>query len=277
MKRVLSIQDISCVGKCSLTVALPVISAAGLEAAILPTAILSAHTAFKRFTSCDLAANIRPFAADWLAEGITFDGIYTGYLGSSGQIEAAEWIFKQFDRPGLLRFVDPAMGDDGKLYTGFDRSFAGKMAKLCSMAEIIVPNLTEAAMMLGQQWKPHGYNEPEIRDMLKRLCGLGCPVAVLTGVSFDREHQGAAFYDCRSGEYGVCFGESLPGSFPGTGDVFASAVFSALMRGKALPDALRIAVNFTCESIKRSLNSPDRRWYGVDFEHAIPNFINALK
>ena len=130
MKRVLSIQDISCVGKCSLTVALPVLSAAGLEASILPTSILSTHTAFKGFTFRDLTEDILPIAEHWKTQNITFDGIYTGYLGSVRQIEAVECVFDQFHKEGQLRFVDPAMGDNGQLYVGFTPDFAAKRISL---------------------------------------------------------------------------------------------------------------------------------------------------
>ena len=152
MKRVLSIQDISCVGKCSLTVALPIISAAGIETAILPTAVLSTHTAFKNFTFRDLTDDIQNISDTWKLENVTFDGIYTGYLGSFRQIDLVAKIFDDFNRPGMLRFVDPAMGDNGKLYPGFDEAFARKMGELCGKADIIVPNFTEAAFMLGEKY-----------------------------------------------------------------------------------------------------------------------------
>ena len=149
MKRILSIQDISCVGKCSLTVALPIISAFGIEAGILPTATLSTHTAFQGFTFRDLTDDIEPIAKHWEEQNIEFDALYTGYLGSKRQIDLVLDLFKRFGE-GKLKFVDPAMGDNGKLYVGFDRDFAHEMAKLCAAADIIVPNLTEACFMLDK-------------------------------------------------------------------------------------------------------------------------------
>ncbi len=277
MKRVLSIQDISCVGKCSLTVALPIISAAGLETAILPTAVLSTHTAFSRFTFRDLTDDISPVTGHWLEEGIVFDGIATGYLGSFRQIELVEKIFADFYHAGMLRFVDPAMGDNGKLYVGFDEAFARRMAELCGKADIIVPNLTEAAFMLGEKYLESDYSVDEIKDLLKRLCALGCPVAALTGVSFEPGKCGVMAYDSRNDTYCEYYSEKIPVSFHGTGDVFSSACFAALMRGQSLEKALQTAVEFTVESIRKTISYDGHNWYGVDFESATPLLLELLK
>ena len=278
MKRVLSIQDISCVGKCSLTVALPIISAAGLETAILPTAVLSTHTAFKGFTFRDLTDDILPVTEHWKKENIVFDGIGTGYLGSFRQIELVEKIFAEFDHPGMLRFVDPAMGDNGRLYTGFDEKFARKMGDLCGKADIIVPNLTEAAFMLGEKYLESGtYCADDIKYLLKRLCALGTPVAVLTGISLQPGKCGVMAYDSRKDEFCEYYSEHLPFSFHGTGDVFASACFAAMLKGQPLLKALTTAVEFTVESIRRTVAHENHNWYGVDFESAIPKLLELLK
>lgn len=276
MKRVLSVQDISCVGKCSLTVALPILSAAGLETAILPTAVLSTHTAFPGFTFRDLTDDLRPISAHWRQQRIAFDGIYTGYLGSLRQIELVEELFADFSQPGMLRFVDPAMGDNGKLYVGFTPDFARRMGKLCGTADLIVPNLTEAAFMLGEPYLGDRYTESDIRRLLDKLCGLGCSTAVLTGVSLEPNRCGVAALERETGRFSTYFSEYLPYSFHGTGDVFASAMFGALMRGRGLDDALRIAVEFTVESIRRTVDHPDHNWYGVDFESAVPLLLRLL-
>lgn len=276
MKRVLSIQDISCVGKCSLTVALPIISAAGIETAILPTAVLSTHTAFSRFTFRDLTDDIQEIADHWMEEKIVFDGIATGYLGSFRQIELVEKIFENFNHEGMLRFVDPAMGDHGKLYVGFDEKFARRMGELCGKADIIVPNLTEAAFMLGEEYMGDTYTAEDIKALLKRLCGLGAPVAVLTGVSLEKGKCGAMAYDSRSGEYFEYYSEKLPVSFHGTGDVFSSACFAALMSGQNLTKALRTAVEYTVESIRKTISYEGHNWYGVDFESATPLLLKLL-
>ena len=175
MKRIVSIQDISCVGKCSLTVALPIISAMGVECGILPTAVLSTHTAFSEFTFCDLTDQIEPISAHWKREGLKFDAIYTGYLGSFEQLDLVSAFFDDHGADDdTLIFVDPAMGDYGKLYTGFTPAFAKAMgATVCAKADIIVPNLTEASFMLGIPYVDAGYDEAYIKDILKRLVGLG--------------------------------------------------------------------------------------------------------
>lgn len=276
MKRVLSIQDISCVGKCSLTVALPIVSAAGVETAILPTAVLSTHTAFKGFTFRDLTDDIPEIVSHWQQEKICFDGIYTGYLGSFRQIELVEHIFDGFHHDGMLKFVDPAMGDNGKLYTGFDADFAKRMGGLCGKADIIVPNFTEAAFMLGEDFMDDGYSVADVKSLLKRLCDLGCPVAALTGVSPEPGKCGVMAYDSRNGEYCEYYSERIPVSFHGTGDVFASSCFAALVREKTLPQAFATAVEFTVESIRQTVAHENHNWYGVDFESAIPKLLTML-
>lgn len=278
MKRVLSIQDISCVGKCSLTVALPIVSAAGIETSILPTAVLSTHTMFSRFTFRDLTDDIPEIAQHWLEEKIKFDGIYTGYLGSFRQIDLVEKIFEDFYHDGMLRFVDPAMGDNGKLYPGFDEAFARKMGELCGKADIIVPNFTEAAFMLGEEYMADtAYTADDVKALLKRLCALGAPIAALTGVSLEAGKYGVMAYDSTKDEYCEYYSEHLPYSFHGTGDVFASACFAALMRGKSLKDSLKTAVEFTIEAIRQTVTAENPIWYGVDFEKAIPRLLELLK
>ena len=278
MKRVLSVQDISCVGKCSLTVALPIISAAGIEAAILPTAVLSTHTVFSRFTFRDLTDDIPGITEHWLEEKIKFDGISTGYLGSFRQIELVEKLFDDFSRPGMLRFVDPAMGDNGKLYPGFDEAFARKMGELCGKADIIVPNFTEAAFMLGEEYMAErDYSADDVKALLKRLCGLGSPIAAITGVSLEKGKYGVMAYDSTKDEYCEYYSEHLPYSFHGTGDVFSSACFAALMYGKPLAEALKVAVEFTIEAIRKTVSQENPIWYGVDFELAIPKLLELLK
>jgi pyridoxine kinase len=271
MKRILSVHDISCVGKCSLTVALPIISSFGIEAAILPTATLSTHTAFGSFTFHDLSEDIAPICKVWKSEGIEFDGIYTGYLGSKEQIDLVLGIFKDFGE-GKLKFVDPAMGDNGKLYKGFDESFAKEMARLCAAADVIVPNLTEACFMLDKPYIAEGYDEAYIKDMLVSLTALGCKKAVLTGVGFTPDKLGCYGYDAESGEFWCDFNDRKSQSFHGTGDVFASVCFASVMNGKSLRDAGAFAADFVCESIEATLTDDKPIWYGVNFEKVIKKF-----
>ena len=224
MKRIITIQDISCVGKCSLTVALPVISAMGVEACVLPTAVLSTHTAFKGFTFRDLTSDISEITAHWKQEKIHFDAIYTGYLGSFEQINLMHSLINDFGGEGTRVIVDPCMGDNGYLYSGFTEDFAFAMAGLCSKADVIVPNLTEASFMLGIPYLASGYTKEYIEDLLKKLAELGSRRVVLKGISFDDKKLGIASYDSQTQKINWYFHEKMPQSFHGTGDIFASVL-----------------------------------------------------
>ncbi len=268
MKRILTVQDISCVGKCSLTVALPIISAFGIEASILPTAVLSTHTAFKHFTFRDLSRDIPAICCAWKDEGLEFDGIYTGYLGSKEQISQVLRIFQDFGQ-GKLKFVDPAMGDNGVLYKGFSKDYALEMAKLCAKADIIVPNLTEACFMTGKPYIASGYDEDYIRDILIALTKLGCDEVILTGVGFEDNKLGCYGYNATKGKFWCDFNEKKPQSFHGTGDVFASVCFALIMKGASLSYAAEAAADFVCDSIDATLEDEKPIWYGVNFEKVL--------
>ena len=276
MKRIITVQDISCVGKCSLTVALPVISAMGVEACVLPTAVLSTHTAFKGFTFRDLTSDLSAIAEHWKNEKIHFDAIYTGYLGSFEQIDLIHSLIKDFGNGGTRIIVDPCMGDNGSLYSGFTKDFAFAMAGLCSKAEVIVPNLTEASYMLGIPYVEKGYTKEYIEDLLKKLAGLGARRVILKGVSFDDKKLGIVSYDSESEKITWYFHEKMPQSFHGTGDIFASVLTGALVRGLKLDEACRLAADFVVESIRATLSHKDYNWYGVDFETAIPKLLVRL-
>lgn len=277
MKRILTIQDISCVGKCSLTVALPIISAFGVETSVLPTAVLSTHTAFKDFTFRDLTCDMQGIAKHWKEQNISFDALYTGYLGSFEQLNIVSNLIDNFKTKDNFVIIDPVMGDNGSLYVGFDQAFANSMAKLCSKADIIVPNLTEASFMLKEPYIEKDYDEDYIKQTLKKLTNLGAKKAVLTGVKLGNNQIGAYAYDSTTNSYFSYFREYLPESFHGTGDVFASTLCGGLTIKKTLYDALKIAVDYTVESIKITINSPDKNWYGVEFEKAIPYLIDRIK
>ena len=276
MKRIITVQDISCVGKCSLTVALPVISAMGVEACVLPTAVLSTHTAFKGFTFRDLTSDISAITSHWKQEKISFDAIYTGYLGSFEQINLMYDLIKDFGGGSTHVIVDPCMGDNGSLYSGFTQDFAAAMAKLCSKAEVIVPNLTEASYMLGIPYVENGYTKEYIEDLVKKLAELGTRKVVLKGVSFDDKKLGIVCYDTQTEKITWYFHEKMPQSFHGTGDIFASVLTGALVRGLSLDKACRLAADFVVEAIKATLSHKDYNWYGVDFETAIPKLLVRL-
>ena len=276
MKRILTIQDISCLGQCSLTVALPIISAMGIETAILPTAVLSTHTMFKNFTCKDLTDQIQPIAKHWKEENITFDAVYTGYLGSFEQIDLMKEFFDQFKTDSNILFVDPAMADNGKLYPAFDEAFAKHMGTLCGKADIIVPNVTEAAFMTGMEYKSE-YDEEYIKEMLNRLCELGAKISILTGVGFEDGKTGVMGYDKEKNEYHYYSHDKLPISYHGTGDIFSSTCVGAMMRGMDWKDAIAVAADYTAECIRLTLEDPAKPWYGVNFEQAIPYLIKRIE
>lgn len=275
-KRIAAIHDISCFGKCSLTVALPIISAAGIETAVIPTAILSTHTGgFNGFTSLDLTDEMPKIIDHWNSLDLKFDAIYSGYLGSKQQIDIVCDFLDKFKGKSTLAIVDPAMADNGKMYALFDLDFAQEMKKLCMKADIIVPNVTEACFILGEEYIPSGYGEDYIADILHRLAELGPKKIVLTGVRYDDKTVASVAFDSEKGEIHTVSSELIEGMFHGTGDVFASALTASLLRGKDVFEATEIAVDFTVGSIKRTSESGAEH-YGVDFERGLGEFINQL-
>ena len=275
MKRIITIQDISCVGKCSLSVALPIISAAGVEAGVLPTAVLSTHTAFPKFTFCDLTDEIQKISDAFTELNIDFDAIYTGYLGSFEQLRLVDEFIGTHKKEKTAVVIDPAMADNGKLYYGFTEEFAREMAKLAGKADLIIPNLTEASFMLGIPYR-RTYDEAYVKDVLRRLTELGCKRAALTGISLEEGKMGVYAYNSEDGSYFSYFNERLPASFHGTGDIFASATLGAYVRGMSVNDALALAVDYTLECMKCTVRDPEARFYGVNFEQALPMYIERL-
>lgn len=275
MKRIVTIQDISCVGKCSLTVALPIISAMGVETAIIPTAVLSTHTMFKNFTFKDLTEEIQPITRHWKEENIGFDAIYTGYLGSFEQIDIVASMFDEFKTDSNVIVVDPVMGDNGKLYPAFDEAFAEKMATLCAKADIIVPNMTEASFMTGMEYK-EDYDEEYVKKMLLQLSKLGAKISVLTGIGFKEGTTGVMGYDKEKDAFFYYSNEKLPASFHGTGDVFASTLVGAMMNGMDWKEGLKVAADYTAECIRITMNDKEGCWYGVNFEQGIPYLLKKI-
>lgn len=271
-KRLLTIQDISCVGQCSLTVALPIISACGVECAILPSSVLSNHTAgFSGWTFRDLTDEMPNILAQWKKEKVDFDAFYTGYV-SKTQIPHILDIMHETARPGALRIVDPVMGDGGKLYPGFDDDFPQEMCRLCNGADVIMPNLTEAALLLGEEYRTE-YDQTYIKQTIKRLHALGAKNVVLTGVSLEPNKLGVACYD--GNEILYYFTDRLDVSMHGTGDCYASSFAGALMRGHSILESASIAADFVVETIRQSMGDPSH-WYGVKFEKALPYLINRM-
>lgn len=275
MKRIVTIQDISCVGKCSLTVALPIISAMGVETAIIPTAVLSTHTMFSNFTCKDLTDQVKPIENHWKQENITFDAIYTGYLGSFEQIDLMKEFFDQFKTDSNIVFIDPAMADNGKLYPAFDEAFAKHMSTLCGKADIIVPNITEAAFMTGMEYRSE-YDEVYVKELLQKLSQLGAKISILTGVGFEEGKTGVMGYDKEKDEYYYYSHEKLPVSYHGTGDIFSSTCIGAMANGMDWKEAVKVAADYTKECIRLTLEDPSKPWYGVNFEQAIPYLIKKI-
>lgn len=266
LKNVLAIHDISCLGKCSLTVALPIISACGHTTTVLPTAILSTHTGgFTGYTFNDLTDDLLPIVNHWKELDVKFDCIYVGYLGSIKQVEIIKQIIGMFKTEQTLVVIDPVMGDNGSLYVGFDKEFARELSSLTCLADIIVPNFTEASFILNSQFNPHPTKE-QIESMLVALFEKTSANIVLTGVDDGGLGLGACVLNKQSGKISYSFAEKLPASFHGTGDVFASALVGEIMKGKSIEESCQIACNFTTASAKFTMQSGFDLKYGVAFE-----------
>lgn len=277
-KRVCAVHDISCVGRCSLTVALPILSAAGIDCGILPTAVLSTHTGgFEGFTYRDLTADIKPISAHWQQLGLKFDAMYSGFLGSFEQIDLVGELFDTYNHHDALILVDPVMADEGKLYSIYSPEMAQGMAKLCGKADIIIPNITEACFMVDEEYKTGPYDKVYIENLLKKLSGLGPKKIVLTGVFFDDKTLGAAVYDAEQNCIDYVMSPKVEGHFHGTGDVFGSALLSGLLNGKNLIQSAQIACDYVYDAIQITLKLQQERRYGVAFELALPTLMKKLE
>ena len=272
-KKLLTIQDISCVGQCSLTVALPILSACGHETCVLPSAVLSTHTAgFSGFTFRDLTDDIPQICKHWNAENIKFDGIYTGYLGSTKQVAFVKEILDTMGKENAVKIVDPAFADNGKLYPIFDEVYVAAMKTLCPSADILLPNISEACFLSGVEYKEN-YDETYIKTLLCELSKLGCATIVLTGVGYAPDKTGVVVYE--KGKISYYEHKRIAKGCHGTGDVYASAFAGALFRGKTLFDAAKIAADYTVRCIEFT-QTDQTHWYGVKFEPLLPTLIQAL-
>ena len=269
-KRILTIQDISCVGQCSMTVALPILSAWGHETCILPTAVLSTHTGgFGKPAVTHLDGVLDAMVSHWKENGITFDAVYTGYLGSIGAVKTAMEVLDTMLASGGTRIVDPAMADHGRRYSGLNEAYAAAMAELCRKADILLPNITEAAMLTGLPYR-ETLDEGYVREL---LLGLPVPNVVLTGVGYAPGETGAAV---REGERLYrCTHRKLEKSYHGTGDMFAACFTGALMQEKPMDQAVKLAADFTCRCIENTEKNP-AHWYGVKFEPVLTELMGKL-
>ena len=276
-KNALAVHDISCIGRCSLTVALPILSAAGIETSVLPTAVLSTHTGgFTGYTCRDLTDEIMPISDHWATMDIRFNAIYSGYLGSIEQIDLVLGLIKRHSAEGCIALVDPVMADNGKLYAGFAESFPSEMKRLCAASDIMVPNITEACLMLGEEYSDGPYTKEYIEGLVRRLSAIGGNRVVLTGVCFDDVMLGAASYDPAEDRVDYTFDRRIPGYLHGTGDVFGSALLGALLRGRSLAKASDIAVRYKRETIAVTFDRLTELRMGPCFELTLPFYMELL-
>lgn len=275
-RRILSVQDISCVGQCSLTAALPILSVCGLETAVLPTAVLSTHTgghfAGSGYTFRDLSDDIPSICAHWRREGIRFSAVCTGYLGSPRQVEDVLALMEDLLLPGGVRIVDPAMADGGRLYAGLPEELVPAMARLAFSADVILPNLTEAALLTGLPYRKV-CEEAYARKLTDALLARGAKTVVLTGVRRDDQTTGVAVRTPDA--FQLYTHARVERVCHGTGDIFTAAFTGAYLRGQSAFEAARLAADFTLECIRKTMDDPEHL-YGVKFELALPWLMRRL-
>ena len=277
LPRMAAIHDLSGLGKCSLTVALPIVSASGVECCCIPTALLSTHTGgFADWTFTDLSDAIVPIAEHWNKLGVHFDAIYSGYLASEAQGKLLERTIELLRSDDTLVIVDPAMADNGRDYANLDDSMAECFCRLIEKADIITPNITEACFLTGTEYRTAPYSAAFVTELIDRLSEFGPKVVAVTGVSFEKGKVGIAARDNSSGKTSVVMNETKDGMFHGSGDVFASALAALLTRGAALEDALHLAEDFVAACIERTAVRDTPRHYGLDFEGALPEYIRSV-
>lgn len=277
IKRVLAIHDISCVGKCSSTVALPVISAAGIECSLLPTALLSTHTGgFTNYTFLDLTKEIKKIFRHFESLDLSIDAFYSGYLGDKKQINFLIKKIKAYKKTGTTYICDPVMADNGKLYPAFDEDFVSEIRKLVSYSDVVIPNLTEASFLLNKEFK-NTYSKEEIKSILNELCDLGPKTAIITGVSFKENELGVMAYDSITEEYYEFYTEKIPGYYHGTGDLISSAIVGCILNDINLQKTLQISTIFTFNTIKQAYDDKLEPRYGVEFEKFLYDYSKSIK
>lgn len=272
MKKIVSIQDISCIGKCSQTVALPIISSMGIEIAVLPTSILSTHTAFNGFTFKNLTDELCKIVKHWKKEKFKFDLIYIGYTGSEEVLEFVLDFIDNFKTKDNIVVFDPAMADHGKLYAGISESIFFKIKEVCKKADIIRLNITEATLLLDKEYKDKITLE-EGMEIAKDMLKVGGEKVVVTGIENDNK-IGAIGFDGKN--YYSNFETKYNKSYHGTGDIFTSVLVGCITNGKSLDDAIKIATKYTTECVRLSYEDKNSDDYGVKFEEAIPYLLKLI-
>ncbi len=277
-KTVAALHDLSGVGRCALTVAIPVISAMGLQVIPAPTAVLSAHTAFPDYVGLDLTDYLEACLDKWCAMGMKFDCIYTGYMASVRQEEIARRFMDA--QPQAIKVVDPVLGDDGVMYRALPKDMPEAMRKLCRGADVITPNWTEAMLLTGSEGIPADKNAlpgtkvsaqsirmKELEEMLEKLMQLGPGIALLTGVVLDGKHVNA--WMGQNGKIGMIEYEPVHASFPGTGDLFASVLTGGLTKGMAFEDTVKLATDYVRETMIHTVNCKTPPVHGVQLEQTL--------
>ena len=276
-KRAIAVHDISCVGRCSLTVALPVLSAAGLNTAVVPTALLSTHTGeFTGYTHLDLTSQLSPITRHLATLGLHYDTFYSGYLANGAQADEVLHMMDLLCDEETHIFVDPAFGDQGRMYSLMDESMPSQMRRLCSRARTIVPNVTEASYLLDIPYPGETADEACISSMCLQLRELGPENVVITDVNFQPGQTGVAICTRGMEKPVYLFRERFNRVFHGTGDVFASFLLGALMNDQPLVQAAATALDFTHRSIRATLESGEPLRYGVQFETVLPEYWSHL-
>lgn len=265
--RIAAIHDLSGFGRCSLTVAIPILSAMGVQCCPLPTAFLSTHTGgFEGFTFLDMTEEIPKVAAHWKRLALQFQAIYSGFLGSEQQIAMVEAFLRDFRTADTVAVIDPVMGDHGALYQTYTPAMCAGMRRLAQLADIITPNLTEAALLLDIPYTELPQGEDGCREIVERLSSDGRRSVVLTGASTAPDLTGAMCFDAKTGRVEAVQTHRVPQEFHGTGDVFASVLTGALVQGAAVPDAVRQAVDFVKACAERTARAGIPMREGVEFE-----------
>ncbi len=263
-------------GRCSLTEAVPVLSACGIEAVGLPTAVLSNHTAgYKSWTYADLTDNLLDSVEHWMDYNHHFDAIYTGYLGTN-QVDIIIQIIEKLKEENTMILVDPAFADGGKLYPGFGEEHIAAMRKLITYADYTVPNLTEACFIAGKEYREN-LSIDEIKDVMRTLSSYGPNDVIVSGLKFEEGTVGCLMYSKQNDKFSVYETETYPGSYHGTGDLFASAFIGSILTGHDVFNSVRTAHDFVHTSIMKTLeNGEPEIYYGVDFELALPSLIEDI-
>ncbi len=267
-KRLVSIQDLSCFGKCSLSVALPVVSSAGIETVVLPTAILSTHTGeFKEYSFHSLSHQFKEISSHWKKLDIKFDAIYVGYIGSMELIDYVSEFIDEFRGDNTVVFVDPAMADNGKFYSGLGTDYAKKLSALCKKADIISPNLTEAIIMTGFDCPYESFDSKDTETLIKMLSDI-CPNPIITGVH-SKDLISTASFKKDNNEFCINSYPIKKGTFYGSGDLFASSFMGYYLNGTPFTEAVKKASFFVNDCIENSMDERDKYWYGLKFEQSL--------